>query len=183
MIISLVTSIAIIGMITSLVLQRSPYKLPAKKWLIQQNQCFYTKIYFDQRIVLSLLSKVEVYFWSLILILKGKRNQLALVWHKFCLKPKRKKMRLIQGSIFFNYPIESHPTPLHLLVLSSVTSKKPPNVHKSCPKVILLVKLKILRNLQKLPKMCWHFGQNNCCHGLWKVAQSPINRRIWSHWF
>ena len=26
------------------------------------------------------------------------------------------------------------------------------------------------------------FGQNNCCHRLWKIAQSAINRPIWSHW-
>ena len=65
---------------------------------------------------------------------------------------------------------------------SSVTSKKSPNVYKSCPKRVLLVKWKILTNLQKLPKMYWQFGQNNCYHWLWKVAQSVINRPIWSHW-
>ena len=26
------------------------------------------------------------------------------------------------------------------------------------------------------------FGQINCWQRLWKVAQSPINRPIWSHW-
>ena len=30
--------------------------------------------------------------------------------------------------------------------------------------------------------MCWQFGQNNCCHGLLKVAHSVINCPIWSHW-
>ena len=64
----------------------------------------------------------------------------------------------------------------------SVTSKKSPNVYKSCSKIILLVKWKIWTILQNLPKMCWHFGQINCCHGLWKVAQSVINHPIWSHW-
>ena len=39
-----------------------------------------------------------------------------------------------------------------------------------------------MKDLQKLPKMCWHFGQNNCCSGLWKVAQSVINHPIWSYW-
>ena len=39
------------------------------------------------------------------------------------------------------------------LALSSVTSKKSPNVHKSCPKMISLEKLKILTSLQKLPKL------------------------------
>ena len=58
----------------------------------------------------------------------------------------------------------------------SVTGKKSPNVYKSCPKMILLEKWKILTPLQ-----CGQFGQNNCCHWLWKVAQSAINRPIWSH--
>ena len=30
-------------------------------------------------------------------------------------------------------------------------------------------------------KLCGQFGQINCCHGLWKVAQSVINCPIWSH--
>ena len=34
----------------------------------------------------------------------------------------------------------------------SVTSKKSPNVYKSCPKLISLERLKILTYLQKLPK-------------------------------
>ena len=29
---------------------------------------------------------------------------------------------------------------------------------------------------------CWQFGQNNCWHRLWKVAQRAKNRPIWSHW-
>ena len=28
----------------------------------------------------------------------------------------------------------------------------------------------------------WMIGQINCCQRLWKVAQSTINRPIWSHW-
>ena len=63
----------------------------------------------------------------------------------------------------------------------SVTCKKSPNVYKSCPKRILQVKWKILTNLQKFPIMCWQFGQNNCCHGLLKVAKRVINCPIWSH--
>ena len=51
----------------------------------------------------------------------------------------------------------------------SVTSKKSPNVYKSCPKNISLLK-------------CGRFGKINCCQRLWKVAQSAINRQIWSHW-
>ena len=64
---------------------------------------------------------------------------------------------------------------------TSVTSKKSPNVCKSCPKRISLVKWKILTPLQKLPKMCWWLGQPNYCPGLWKVAQIIKNRPIWSH--
>ena len=36
--------------------------------------------------------------------------------------------------------------------MDSVTSKKSPNVFKSCPKMISFEKLKILTPLQKLPK-------------------------------
>ena len=50
---------------------------------------------------------------------------------------------------------------------------------KSCPNIISLVKLLILTPLQKLPKNVG--GGINCCQRLWKVAQSPINRKIWSH--
>ena len=64
----------------------------------------------------------------------------------------------------------------------SVTCKKLPNVRKSCPKMISLAKWKISTTLQKLTKNVGDFGQNNCCHRLWKVAQSAINRPIWSHW-
>ena len=64
---------------------------------------------------------------------------------------------------------------------SSVTSKKSPNVYKSCPKMISLEKLKILTPFQKLPKNVGDFGQNNYCQRFWKVAQSPKNRHDWSH--
>ena len=39
-----------------------------------------------------------------------------------------------------------------MLVIGSVTSKKSPNVCKSCPTMISLEKLKVLSPLQKLPK-------------------------------
>ena len=48
----------------------------------------------------------------------------------------------------------------------NVTSKKSPSVHKSCQKRILLVKLKILTPLQKLPKNVGDLWQNNCCQEL-----------------
>ena len=42
---------------------------------------------------------------------------------------------------------------------SSATSKKLPNVYKSCPKMISLEKLKILIPLQKLPKNAGDLGK------------------------
>ena len=41
----------------------------------------------------------------------------------------------------------------------SETSKKLPNVYKSCPKVISQAKLKILKTLQKLPKNVGDLGK------------------------
>ena len=41
----------------------------------------------------------------------------------------------------------------------SVTSKKSPNVYKSCPKMISLQKLKILTPLQKLTKNVGDLGK------------------------
>ena len=41
----------------------------------------------------------------------------------------------------------------------SVTSKKSPNVYKSCPKMISLEKLKMLTPLQKLPKNVEDLGK------------------------
>ena len=70
--------------------------------------------------------------------------------------------------------------PVHLA--SSVNSKKSPNVYKSCPKMISLEKLKILTPSQKLHKNVEDLWKINCCQRLWKVAQSPINPQIWSHW-
>ena len=48
--------------------------------------------------------------------------------------------------------------------------------------MIPLEKLKILTPLQKLSKNVGDLGKLNCCQTLWKVAQSPINHPIWSHW-
>ena len=58
-------------------------------------------------------------------------------------------------------------------ILTSVTSKKSPNVYKSCPNMISLEKLKIFTPL---------FGQISCYQRLCKVAQSLINCPICSHW-
>ena len=47
--------------------------------------------------------------------------------------------------------------------------------------MISLEKLKILTPPQKLPKNVGHLGKIIVAKGLKKVAQSPINRQIWSH--
>ena len=47
--------------------------------------------------------------------------------------------------------------------------------------MISLEKLKILTPSQKLPKNVGHLGKIIVAKGLKKVAQSPINRQIWSH--
>ena len=52
--------------------------------------------------------------------------------------------------------------------------EKTTKVYKSCPKLVWLIKLNIWTPLQKLPK-------NISCQMLSKVAQSRINRPIWSH--
>ena len=65
--------------------------------------------------------------------------------------------------------------------VSSVTSKKSPNVCKSCPKMVSLEKLKILTPLQKLPKNIEYLGKLIWCQRLWRVAQRPINHPISSH--
>ena len=43
-------------------------------------------------------------------------------------------------------------------------------------------KIKDFHTFTKVALECGRFGQTNCCHRLWKVAQIPINRPIWSHW-
>ena len=48
----------------------------------------------------------------------------------------------------------------------SVTSKKPPNVYKSCPKMISQEKCKILTPLDKLPKNVGDLGKLNFCRRL-----------------
>ena len=44
-------------------------------------------------------------------------------------------------------------------MLISVTREKSPNVHKSCPKMISLEKLKILAPTQKLPNTVGDLGK------------------------
>ena len=39
-----------------------------------------------------------------------------------------------------------------------------------------------IRKMIDFDSECGKFGQINCCQRLLKVAQSPINRPIWSHW-
>ena len=51
---------------------------------------------------------------------------------------------------------------------------------KVAQKWFQLEKLNILTPYQNCLE-CGRFGQIHCCHRLWKVAQSPINRSMWSH--
>ena len=54
---------------------------------------------------------------------------------------------------------------------SSVTSKKLPNVHKSCPKMISLEKIKIFTPLQKLPKNVGDLGKLIVAKGFKKLPK------------
>ena len=62
---------------------------------------------------------------------------------------------------------------------TSVTSKKSPNVNKSCPKMIPLEKRRILTPSQKLPKV-GNLGKIIVATGFVKLPIA-INRPIWSH--
>ena len=44
------------------------------------------------------------------------------------------------------------------------------------------LKMKDFLHLYKYCLKCGQFGQNKCCHRLWKVVQSAINRPIRSNW-
>ena len=54
---------------------------------------------------------------------------------------------------------------------SQCDQKKSPNVHKSCPKMISLVKLKILTPLQKLPKNVEDLGKLIVAKGFEKLPK------------
>ena len=54
---------------------------------------------------------------------------------------------------------------------SSVTSKKSPNVYKSCPKIFSLEKCEILTPSQKLPKNIGDLGKLNIAKGFEKLPK------------
>ena len=58
-----------------------------------------------------------------------------------------------------------------MMVVVSVTSKKSPNVFKSCPKMISLEKLKILTHVQKLPKNVRDLGKLIVAEGFEKLPK------------
>ena len=62
---------------------------------------------------------------------------------------------------------------LKMMVRTSVTSKKSPNVYKSCPKMILTEKLHILTPLQKLPKNVGDLVKVIVATGFEKSNKSP----------
>ena len=53
---------------------------------------------------------------------------------------------------------------------------------KVAQKMISLGKWMILTPLQKMPKNGGDWGKLIVARGFKKVAQTPINRQIWSHW-
>ena len=64
--------------------------------------------------------------------------------------------------------------------LSSVTRKKSPKVYKSWPKMIS-IKMIRFSHLYKNCLRMWEIWANKLLPKAVKVAQSPINRPIWSH--
>ena len=54
---------------------------------------------------------------------------------------------------------EKRPCLVTTVLANSVTSKKSPNVCKSCPKILLPQKIRILTPLQKLPKNVGDLGK------------------------
>ena len=56
-------------------------------------------------------------------------------------------------------------------VVVSVTRQKSPNVHKSCPKMISLGKLKILAHTQNLPKTVGDLGKLIVAKGFKKLPK------------
>ena len=62
----------------------------------------------------------------------------------------------------------------------SVTSKKSPNVYKSCPRMISLEKWKILTPFQKLSKNVSNLGKIIVATGSKKLPKCHISK-IWSH--
>ena len=56
---------------------------------------------------------------------------------------------------------------------NSVTSKKSPKVSKSCPKILLPQKIKILTPLQKLPKNVGDLGKLIVATDLEKLPKVP----------
>ena len=61
-----------------------------------------------------------------------------------------------------------------------MTSKKSPNVYKSCPSS--LEKLKVLTPFQKLHKNMVDLGKIFVATGFENSSKAQLNRPIWSHW-
>ena len=71
----------------------------------------------------------------------------------------------------FTTSLHNKTSKISSLISTSVTSKKSPNVYKSCTKVILLEKLKILTPLQKLPKNVGDLGKLIVAKGFEKLPK------------
>ena len=66
-------------------------------------------------------------------------------------------------------------------LVSPMTSRKSPNVYKFCPKMIFTREIKDFDTFTKIALKCRRCWPNNCCHRVWKNAQTAINSPIWSH--
>ena len=75
---------------------------------------------------------------------------------------------LLRFRHFFNVPVLALLLPS---IIISMTSKKSPNVYKSCPKTISQEKLKILTPLQKLPKNVGDLGKLIVAKGFEKLLK------------
>ena len=64
----------------------------------------------------------------------------------------------------------------------SVTRKKSPKFQLKLAKNDFTTKIKTFVKFTNIAYEWRRFWQNSCRQRLWKVAQSPINRPIWSHW-
>ena len=68
-----------------------------------------------------------------------------------------------------------------IFYLETVWPVKNSQMSIKLPKSDFTRKIKAFDTFTEIAKECGRFGQNNCCHGLWKVTQSPINHPISSH--
>ena len=99
-------------------------------------------------------------------------------WQMLMMKAKRPEWQKLNcngfsspGDLFWSRSVLTLFFPIRVS-LNSVTSKKSPNVYKSCPKMISLEKLKILTPLQKLCKNVGDLGKLIAAKGFKNLPKS-----------